>query len=194
MKQADQAVAVWDPSIRVFHWMLGIAFVTAYVVGDERLHLHVLAGGTVTGLLLYRLIWGWTGTCHARFADFVRGPHAVARHLRDLLRGRAPRHVGHTPAGGAMIMALMSMLALLVVSGLLLDGAEAVSGPFADTFRIGDGMLLARLADLHGLLADAMIVLVVLHVGGVLLESLRHRENLVLAMFTGCKRPAPKEE
>lgn len=193
MKQVTPSLFVWDPSVRLFHWVLGVAFATAYIVGDARLHLHVLAGGVVAGLLLYRLVWGWIGTRHALFSDFVRRPGEVGRHVRDLMRGRAARHIGHTPAGGVMILALMSVLALLVLTGLLLDGAEVMSGPLAALPRFGDGVTLARLADVHGLLADTMVVLVILHVAGVLLESLLHRENLVLAMVTGRKRPAPKE-
>lgn len=193
MKQANSSISVWDPSIRLFHWTLGGAFAIAYIVGDARLHLHMLAGGIVAGLLLYRLIWGWAGPRHALFSDFVRRPGEVGRHVRDLLRGRAARHVGHTPAGGVMTLMLMSLLALLVITGLLLDGAELMSGPLAALPRFGDGMALAMLADVHGMLADALVVLVILHVAGVLLESLLHRENLILAMVTGRKRPAPKE-
>lgn len=194
MKQASPNIVVWDPSLRLFHWTLGIAFATAFVVGDGRMHLHVLAGGIVAGLLLYRLLWGWIGPRHALFSDFVRSPGEVGRHLRELVRGRAERHVGHTPAGGAMILLLMAMLSLLVITGLLLDGAELISGPLAALPRVGDGVALAWLADVHGMLADAVVVMVILHVAGVLLESLLHRENLVLSMVTGRKRPAPKEE
>ena len=194
MKQASPNIVVWDPSLRLFHWTLGIAFATAYVVGDGRMHLHVLAGGIVAGLLLYRLLWGWIGPRHALFSDFVRRPGEVGRHLRELVRGHAERHVGHTPAGGAMILLLMAMLSLLVITGLLLDGAELMSGPLAALPRVGDGVALAWLADVHGMLADAVVAMVILHVAGVLLESLLHRENLVLSMVTGRKRPAPKEE
>jgi cytochrome b len=194
MKQARPNIVVWDPSLRLFHWTLGIAFATAFVVGDGRVHLHVLAGGIVAGLLLYRLLWGWIGPHHALFSDFVRRPGEVGRHLRELVRGRAERHLGHTPAGGAMILLLMAMLALLVITGLLLDGAELMSGPLAALPRLGDGVALAWLADVHGMLADAVVVMVILHVAGVLLESLLHRENLVLSMVTGRKRPEPKEE
>lgn len=169
-------VAVWDPLVRVFHWSLVLSFAVAWLSAEEVRWLHVWAGYAAGGLIAFRLLWGLVGPRHARFARFVRRPAAVRRYLGDLLRGRETRHLGHNPAGGAMILALLASMAGLCLTGWLgttdaFWGVDWVEG-------------------LHEALANLLLVLVGLHLGGVLLASLRHRENLVRAMVTGRKRAA----
>jgi cytochrome b len=129
------------------------------------------------------------GTHHARFRDFVRGPAAVIAYLKDALRFRAARHLGHNPAGGAMVVALLISLAVTVLSGLALYGSTDFAGPLAGMFR---GELAADvLEEIHEFSANFTLFLVVLHLGGVLLSSLEHGENLVRAMFSGRKKENP---
>lgn len=177
-------VKVWDPFVRAFHWTLVTAFAVAFVTEDHWLDLHVLAGYTVVALVGLRLVWGLVGTRHARFGDFVHGPRVVLAYLRDVLRGRARRYLGHNPAGGAMIVALLAGLALTAATGLLVYGASEAAGPFA-------GVVGSRWAEpleaVHEALANLTLVLAGAHVAGVLASSLLHRENLVRAMVTGTK-------
>jgi cytochrome b len=182
-------VTVWDPLVRLFHWLLVAAFATAYLTEDEWQTIHVLAGYVVCGLLAVRLIWGFIGTPHARFTDFVYSPGFTLRYLRDVLRGRATRYLGHNPAGGAMIIALLLALLVTVVSGLLLYGAAEWAGPLAGLLHDVSDEQTEWLEEIHEWSANFTLVLVGLHVAGVLWESILHRENLVLAMFTGRKRP-----
>jgi cytochrome b len=167
-------VRVWDPLVRIFHWSLVIAFATAWISAGESGHIHRLAGYAVLGLVGFRLAWGLIGTRHARFADFVRGPGAVLRYLGELRRGRPARHRGHNPAGGAMVVALLTLLMIAAGSGYMLTtdafwGVEWVAG-------------------LHAAAANLALILIPLHVAGVVLSSLIERDNLVLAMITGRKR------
>lgn len=101
--QADspERIRVWDPLVRIFHWALVGGFATAFIVEDGLLGVHVWAGYLVLSLIAVRLIWGLIGTRHARFSDFVRKPSDVLAYVRDALRLRAPRYLGHNPAGGA---------------------------------------------------------------------------------------------
>ncbi|MCU0766967.1 MAG: cytochrome b/b6 domain-containing protein [Gammaproteobacteria bacterium] len=184
MVTQDQ-VKVWDPLVRALHWTLVGAFLAAFATGDEWLGVHVLAGYTVLGVVSARLVWGVVGTRHARFGDFVRGPRTVRDYLRDVLRGRARRYLGHNPAGGAMIVALLVGLTLTGVSGLLAYGASELAGPFAGTFR--DPWWAKPLESVHEVLANLTLILAGVHVAGVLASSLLHRENLVRAMVTGTK-------
>lgn len=183
-------VRVWDPVVRSFHWGLVAAFAVAWLAADEVQPLHEAAGYAVAALLVLRLIWGFVGSHHARFAQFMRGPAATLVYLGDMLRGRERRHLGHNPAGAAMIVALMVTLSGTALSGWLLEQsieearAVTVVGEHGGREVRGD----KTLKEVHETLANLALVLVALHVGGVALTSWRHRENLPRAMVTGRKR------
>jgi cytochrome b len=167
---------VWDVPVRVFHWTLVACFAAAYALGDfdEWRNVHVMLGYTVLGLIVFRLLWGFVGTQHARFRSFAYGPGAALRHLRDEATGHAPRYLGHNPAGS---WAVYGLLALGLATGL--TGYLYHSEIGGETFE-----------DLHEVLANAWLALVVLHVLGVIFSSVKQRENLVRAMVTGRKRLA----
>jgi len=163
----------------------------AWLAADEVQPLHEAAGYAVAALLALRLIWGFVGSRHARFTQFVRGPAATLAYLGDMLHGRERRHLGHNPAGAAMIVALMVTLSGTALSGWLLEQsieearAVTVAGEHGNREVRGD----KTLKEVHEMLANMALVLVALHVGGVAVTSWRHRENLPRAMVTGRKRP-----
>ncbi|MGD2055966.1 MAG: cytochrome b/b6 domain-containing protein [Gammaproteobacteria bacterium] len=180
-------VKVWDPLVRIFHWSLVLGFTIAYVSGEEFPGLHIYSGYAVFGLLLLRLVWGVIGTRHARFSDFVYRPAVIAAFLRDTLLLRARRYLGHNPAGGAMILLMLVTLVLTAVSGIAVTGIESGSGPLA--VLAGSSELLEEVVEeLHEFMANLMVLLVVVHVAGVIAESVIHRESLVKAMVTGRKQ------
>lgn len=167
-------VKVWDPFVRIFHWSLFTLCVFAFATGDEWTKPHIAAGYAIALLVAFRVAWGFIGSRHARFADFVRGPRVVAGYIAAILRGHGPRHLGHNPAGGAMIVALLATLAATCFTGLMLT---------TDAFWGSQWM-----EDAHSVCTNALLVLVALHLGGVVVSSVLHHENLVTAMFTGQKR------
>jgi cytochrome b len=181
-------VKVWDPLVRVFHWSLASFFLIAYVTEEDFLALHTWAGYAVLGLILVRVLWGFVGTRYARFSSFVFSPRQVVGFLKDTLRLRARRYIGHNPAGGAMILLLLASLLITTVSGIALLGVEENAGPLASWFAGSGEFWEDALEGLHEFFANFTVLLVVVHVGGVIVESLLHRENLVRAMFTGFKR------
>ncbi len=181
-------IRVWDPLVRIFHWSLVAGFATAYIVEDDLLGLHVWAGYLVLSLVAVRLVWGLVGTRHARFGDFVRGPRQVLSYLEDALRLRAPRYLGHNPAGGAMVIALLLAVTATGVSGLALYGGQELSGPLAPLMSGLSSAEAHLLEEFHEVLANLTLALVFIHVAGVLFSSLSHRENLIGAMITGFKR------
>lgn len=179
MAAAASTVRIWDAPVRVSHWLMVLCFTGAWLTAESehwRL-VHVTLGYTMAGLLVFRLLWGLVGTRHARFASFVRGPRAAWSYLAALLRGRAERHAGHNPAGALAIVGLLALAALTTASGWATEAGIA-----GDLFE-----------ELHEGLAKAWLVLVVVHVLGVVVGSLAHRENLVAAMFTGRKPARPDE-
>jgi cytochrome b len=188
MSKKYNTVRVWDPLVRLFHWSLAGAFLTAFLAGDDWLNLHVPAGYTVLGLVLFRLVWGVIGTRHARFTDFVRSPAVMLAYLRDAVAVRARRYLGHNPAGGAMVIALLASLTSTAVSGLALYGYAEFSGPLAGLMYSMPGWLGNTLEDVHEFFANFTLLLVLLHLAGVALTSLQHGENLVRSMFTGRKQ------
>ena len=127
--RATGQVRVWDPLVRIGHWLLVAAFFTAYIAGDDAQTVHVWAGYTVAAIIAWRIVWGVVGSRHARFTDFVRGPGAAFAYLRGMASGKARRHLGHNPAGGLMILALIASLAGTTLTGMSLYAVEEGRGP-----------------------------------------------------------------
>src|SRR5215469_12767078 len=201
---------VWDPLVRFGHWALVAAFAVAYLSAEEEAGgadpLHVWGGYVVGAIVVLRVLWGFVGPRHARFGDFVCGPIAALAYFLDLIYGRARRYVGHSPAGGAMVIALLVCLAATVATGLIAYGEEG-KGPLAVVMvtdanangnEAGHRTLAERrgeetestVRELHDLLANVTVALVIAHIFGVAIASVVHKENLVLAMITGRKRRA----
>ena len=164
---------VWDLFVRIFHWSLVVLFAIAWVT-EEIQSLHQPVGYAILGLVLLRVVWGFAGSTHARFADFVRSPAATLAYARGLLTGTAPRVLGHNPLAGVMILALLAMLLATGASGWLMT---------TGTFRSAEW-----LEELHEALASLTLALVGLHILAVVVMSAVHGENLVRSMITGRKR------
>jgi len=173
-------ILVWDPLVRVFHWGLAASIGVAWLTSGHPKGLHQWAGYVAGALIVIRLGWGLFGPGHARFLNFVRGPKVTLGYLRDIARGAERRHIGHNPAGGAMVVALIATVAAQVMVGWL------------QTTDMFWGVEWIEV--LHAALAHQILVLVALHLAGVLIASLRHRENLPLAMITGHKREAEGDD
>ena len=190
MTTEQHEIKVWDPLVRVFHWLLVLAFFTAYLTEgeDETLVVHTWAGYAVVGLILVRLVWGVIGTRHARFGDFVTRPAAVKDYLLSVLRLHPRRYLGHNPAGGLMVIALLVSLFATVSTGMSLYAIEEQAGPLA-AWLGGLGEFWEEVFEgVHEFFANFTLFLVVMHVAGVLVESLLHSENLVRSMITGRKQ------
>ncbi len=167
-------VEVWDLIVRLCHWGLVLSFAAAYISGDEWRGLHLFAGYATLIMIVLRLLWGIAGSKYARFSQFVKPLPVVAAYVRDVMNGRDVRNLGHNPAGGAMIIAMLVLLTALSVSGVLLT---------TDAFWGSEPMDM-----IHGALADLTLFCIVVHVSGVVFTSIRTRENLILAMLSGRKR------
>lgn len=204
-----QMIRVWDPFVRAAHWGLVIAFAVAYLTEGEPLTIHSWAGYVIAAIIVLRIVWGFVGPHHARFGTFVYGPSTVLSYLRDLLLLRSKRYVGHSPAGGAMVVALLLSLGATTLTGMAYLAQDKNAGPFAPwlghpsaetaataTGPSANSMLDSEngededtLKEVHEFFANLSLALVFLHVAGVTVASLAHRENLPRAMITGRKRP-----
>jgi cytochrome b len=181
------AIEVWDAPTRFFHWSLVVAIIAAWFSGEGEglaASLHALAGAFVAGLIAFRLVWGFAGGEHARFADFLVGPDLIVAHARDLLGPSPKRHLGHNPLGGVAVVLLLAIVSSVVITGLF-SSSDDLRGPFART-----GL---DLSDAHEILFRVLQALVLVHVLGVAVESWKARDNLAAAMITGRKSVGPGE-
>ena len=169
-------VKVWDLSVRLLHWGLGITIVVAWMAGESSLRLHQWAGYTALAIVMARCIRGTVGGGYARFGQFVRSPSVVWRYALSVVQHRDARHLGHNPLGGWMVCALLGCTVAVGLTGWLytLDGFWG----------------MAWLEWLHLALAWTLVGLIVVHVAGVVFTSWRHRENLVGSMMHGHKADA----
>jgi cytochrome b len=171
-------ILVWDLPTRLFHWLLAATFAGAWLTAESErwIGVHVTLGYTFAGLIVFRVAWGFVGSRYARFSSFVTGPGPVKRYVASILAFRPEHHVGHNPAGGWAVLALLGLGLATALSGYAAYNASS-----------------HLLEELHEGVAGAMLALVFVHVGAVLASSLIHRENLVSAMWHGFKRGSPAE-
>ena len=171
---AARWIPVWDALVRVLHWTLVLSVATAWLTRHSRGGWHEWIGYAALEVVANRVAWGFLGAGHARFSDFVRSPATTAAYARSVVSGREARYLGHNPLGGWMVVALLSMVALVGFTGWLYTtdrywGVEWVE-------------------ELHEALSNILFGFVALHIAGVVYTSLHHRENLVAAMIHGRKR------
>jgi cytochrome b len=183
------SVRVWDVGIRAFHWAL-VALVTAsvltgFVLGLTTLAWHLFAGVAIMIALAWRVVWGFLGTTHARFADFAPRTAIVLAHAIKIVRGQHHRHPGHNPMGAMMVFTLLAVFFALGITGAITLGGMLKQGPLRFFLAYATGTTALAV---HNLLAILLLILIGFHTAGVVFESWRGRENLVRAMLTGDKR------
>lgn len=173
-RTASRTVAVWDLPLRLWHWALAVSILVAWVTPPVYDTLHRIVGYTVLALLAFRLAWGFWGSRYSRFRMVGVRLRASPGYLWNLRRGMTGRYIGLNPAGTLMLVALLLAIAVSAITG-----AMSVTVTFFGLWWV---------EDTHAIASDAVIVLAVVHVLGVVLMGLLQRENLIRAMFTGRKR------
>ena len=180
-------IRVWDLPVRLFHWLLValvlISFVSAQF-GGNAMQYHEWSGFSILTLVLFRALWGFAGSTHARFADFVRGPRVVLRYAVGLLRGRPMLHVGHNPLGGWVVLLLMASLLVQGSTGLFANDDIMIEGPLAKHVSKDVSDLLTQA---HHINFNVLLTLVTVHVAAALFYLFAKRDNLIVPMITGRK-------
>lgn len=199
-------VRVWDKFVRVFHWSLVALVAVSYLSGEFEFEIHSYSGYAIFILVFARVIWGVIGSKYARFKNFVYSPSNVMAYLKSIITGNPKRFLGHNPAGGVMVLALLTVLATTTLSGMKLYAIEEGEGPFANNVHIS--LMNQAYADsdegehheeekdgeefweeVHETSINLLMLLILLHVLGVVLASKQHKENLARAMITADKAP-----
>ncbi|WP_148194960.1 cytochrome b/b6 domain-containing protein [Hyphomicrobiales bacterium] len=171
---APRMIKVWDPIVRIFHWTIVAACTLNLFVLEEGKYWHRVTGYVVAAVIFIRIIWGFVGTKHARFRDFLPTPAKVRKQVRGIMTRSEDRYIGHNPLASIMMLVLIGLLAATALTGWMTT---------LDAFW-GEKWL----EQLHGTIANSIMVLVFIHAGAAIIESWRHRENLVWSMVTGRKK------
>lgn len=175
-------IRLWDLPIRLFHWSLVLAVLTAFVtgkIGGSLMGIHGKAGLAIIGLVVFRVVWGFVGSTHARFLNFVPSPAKVRAYIKGQWQG-----AGHNPLGALSVFALLGLLALQAGTGLFCSDDIAFAGPL---YALVDETLSGRLAGYHQLLSNVLLGLLVLHIAAIVFYVHFKKDNLVKPMVTGWK-------
>jgi cytochrome b len=194
-RMADEgrvAVKVWDLPVRLFHWIITVLFVFQLVtgkVGGDLMPWHKLSGYTILTLILFRILWGFAGSTHARFSSFAAGPAKTWRFARRLFSRQAVPQLGHNPLGGWSVMAMVGTLALQAVTGLFANDGVSHEGPLAPLVSLDVSNFMT---DIHDWNVKLVVVLVTIHVLAVVFHLVVKRDEIVVPMFTGVKHVSPQ--
>lgn len=166
-------ILIWDAPTRVFHWLQAISFAGAYLTAESERNrdIHMAFGYILLGLIVFRLLWGFLGTRYARFSSFLFKPGEIIAYLLSLFKGKPGHYLGHNPAGSVSVWLLLALGLFLCVTGVMALQDDA-----------GDAVV-----EMHGVATNIMLAVILLHIIGVLVSSVLHRENLVRSMITGFK-------
>ncbi len=181
-------VRVWDLPTRLFHWALAICIVLGIVfvkIGGNAMQWHAYCGYTALALILFRVIWGFVGSWHARFANFIPSPSK----LIAFLRGQIDGGLGHNPLGALSVIALLTVILIQALTGLFADDDIFFQGPFA---KYVSNSTVALLTSIHRFNQYLIFALIGLHIAAISYYYFVKRENLIRPMITGDKSIATK--
>jgi cytochrome b len=185
--QTATRIRVWDIPVRLFHWSLVLLIIALFVtgkLGGNWLEWHKRAGFSVLGLVTFRILWGFVGSHHARFVNFVRGPRAVATYLKALAQKNSVPHAGHNPLGAISVVTMLGVLLLQGILGLFSNDDIMLEGPYASMVSKA---LSDQLTMLHKLNSNLILILIAVHLAAIAFAYFYKKENLVKAMITGEK-------
>jgi cytochrome b len=180
-------VKVWDLAVRLSHLLMGALVLGAFLTAeeDDTIPLHTRLGLAMLGVVVFRVVWGFLGTRHARFSDFVKSPRVVLAAARDMVRGKPGVHLGHNPVGAMMVLALLATLLTIAGTGIIIAMGPEWDGALAGVLTKSSAHAVK---ELHEGAAGLLVVLIGFHVAGVVASSFLEKQNLLAGMVTGYKR------
>lgn len=182
-----KTVSVWDIPVRLFHWSLATSILMSFItaqIGGNAMEWHKRIGYFVIGLILFRVVWGFVGSYHARFKNFVYAPATVINYAKNLFKKDSAHYVGHNPMGGLSVVALIASVGFQTVTGLFSNDDILLEGPYASMVSKAFSDQMTRL---HQLNSDLILILVGLHLSAIVFYAMFKKEQLIEAMLTGKK-------
>ena len=183
-------IRVWDLPIRLFHWLLVLCIAGSFItvnIGGNAIQLHAYFGYSILTLLIFRIMWGFIGSTHARFASFIPKPKSVLNYLQ----GKSPRFLGHNPIGALSVFALLFALSVQVITGLFVDDEIAFQGPFA---KYVSNATVSFLSQIHETNQVVIYTLIAIHIAAIIYYRKFKGEDLIKPMINGDKEIDPSEE
>ena len=183
-------IRVWDLPIRLFHWLLVICIAGSFAtikLSDELIQWHSYFGYSILTLLIFRIIWGFVGSTHARFLSFFPTPKL----LLDYLRGKSQHVLGHNPLGALSVFALLFALSIQVTTGLFVDDEIAFQGPFA---KYVSSSVVSLFSQIHQANQVVIYTLITIHIAAIVYYRKFKGEDLIKPMINGDKEIDPSEE
>lgn len=183
-------IRVWDLPIRLFHWLLVLCIAGSLIsvnLGGNAIEWHAYFGYSILTLLIFRFIWGFIGSKHARFSSFI----PTRRAILEYLQGRTVRVLGHNPIGALSVFALLFVLSVQVITGLFVDDEIAFQGPLA---KYVPNFIVSFLSEIHEGNQVVIYTLITIHISAIWFYKKFKGENLIKPMLTGDKEIDPSEE
>jgi cytochrome b len=183
-------IRVWDLPIRLFHWLLVICIAGSFAtikLSDELIQWHSYFGYSILTLLIFRIIWGFVGSTHARFLSFAPTPKS----LLNYLRGKSQHVLGHNPLGALSVFALLFALSVQVTTGLFVDDEIAFQGPFA---KYVSSSVVSLFSQIHQANQVVIYTLITIHIAAIVYYRKFKGEDLIKPMINGDKEIDPSEE
>lgn len=192
MNASENKTLVWDLPVRFFHWALVLLIGFSWLSGEmDWMEWHLYSGYAVLALILFRIVWGFAGSTHARFSDFLYGPSAVIRYIRTLPSRTAAKFAGHNPLGGISVVLILICVLVQTGTGLFSNDDILTEGPL---FKHVTKELSDWLTTIHKYNINVLLALIAVHVGAVLYYLFYKKENLIKPMFNGRKQLPPGVE
>jgi cytochrome b len=181
---------IWDLPIRLFHWLLLVCIVGSFAsinLSDEFVQWHAYFGYSILILLIFRIIWGFVGSTHARFSSFIPSKKTIF----DYLQGRSPQVLGHNPLGAVSVFALLFALSIQVFTGLFIDDEVSFQGPLE---KYVSSSVSSFLSEIHEVNQVVILALIVIHIAAIIFYKKFKGEDLIHPMISGDKEIDPSEE
>ena len=183
-------IRVWDLPIRLFHWLLVACIVGSLIcvnIGGNAIQWHAYFGYSILTLLIFRIIWGFIGSTHARFASFLPNREAITNYLQ----GKSPRFLGHNPIGALSVFALLLVLSIQAVTGLFVDDEIAFQGPLSKYLSESS---VSFFSEVHESNQVVIYILIAIHIAAIWYYKKLKGEDLIRPMISGDKEIDPSEE
>jgi len=174
---------LWDWPVRVIHWSFAVLIPALWWTAENgEMGWHTSIGTILMQLLVIRILWGFVGSSTARFSGFVRGPGAVLEHLRAAAHQPS---LGHNPAGGWSVLAMLGLMALQVSLGLISgDPDDGTTGPLN---HLVSSTTASRATQLHGVVFYLILAMIALHLAAIVYYRVVKRDDLIMPMITGAR-------